>query len=794
MRKNNLKNGEVEERIGVFVCHCGTNIAGFIDVKRLIDYLSKIEGVVAVEEIHLCSDTGLQKIKDTIKNERLNKVVVATCTPRLHGELFKKVVEEAGINRGFLQIANIREQCSWVHWLDMEKATTKALDLIEMAISSVKNAVEVKKIRIPVERKVLVLGGGVAGITAALNLANSGLKVILAEKTGFLGGHMAKWDKVFPTLDCSICILGPLMSEVYNHPNIKVYTLCTLLDVEGAAGNYQVKLLRKARYVDESKCNGCDKCLEVCPVEVVNEYEYGLGKRKAIIKPFPEAVPVAPHIDIENCVGCRSCIGVCEEEAINFEDKDTIIEEKVGAIIVATGFQLTDPKKIEQYGYGRYLDVITGAEIERLVNPTGPTKGRLLRPSDGSKPKKICFIQCAGSRSQRLGKAYCSNVCCMYAMKQAMEIKSLHPEIDITIFYTDIRASGKGHEEAYLKTQSVGVRFIRGRVGRVVKVKDKLRVFFEDTLTCEAKFEDYDLVVLSVGIDVNSDNYELSRILRVPLDENGFFLEEHPKLRPADTFTKGIFIAGTAQGPKDITHSVAHAGLAALRAFSLLSSEELEFEVEAPTIDYEKCIGCGLCVRTCDYGALSRVDRKIIVNEVACMGCGACASVCPVEAIILPSITDRQIYSMLEVLLKHKREKPVIVGFLCKWCGYAAADMAGISRIPYPTNIRIIQVPCTARVSIFHILEAFRLGADGVLIIGCYENDCHYRTGFKKAAERVRKLKEVLRASGLNPERLQITSASAGEGEKLAKIITRFVEEIEEIGPLGAELLKVVKA
>ncbi len=779
-------------KIGVFICHCGTNIAGFVDVKKLVDHFSKKPNILCVDDLHLCSETGLQKIKDTIKNEKLERVVVATCTPRLHGELFKKTVEEAGINRGFLQIANIREQCSWVHWMNMEKATLKALDLIEMAIASVASASKTEKMKVPVERKVMVLGGGVAGITVALNLANAGLKVILVEKSGFIGGHMAKWDKVFPTLDCSICILGPLMSEVYNHPNIKVYTLCKLVSVKGAAGNYEVELFRKARYIDEEKCNGCDKCIEICPVEVSNEYEYGMGKRKAVVKPFPEAVPIAPYIDFENCVGCRSCVAVCDREAINFEDKDETIKEKVGAIVVAVGFQPSNPKQVEQYGYGRYLDVVTGAEFERLLNPVGPTKGRILRPSDSKPPKSICFIQCVGSRSTKIGKPYCSRVCCMYAIKQALEIKNLHPEMNITIFYTDIRASGKGHEEAFMKAREVGVNFVRGRIGRVVRSKNKLRVYYEDTLTCETKTEDYDMVVLSVGMDPNPDNPELARILRIPLDENGFFLEEHPKLRPADTFTRGIFIVGTAQGPKDITESVSHAGLAALRVASLLSQDELEFEVEAPTIDPQKCVLCGLCSRTCDFNTIKRVEKKMVVDEVSCMGCGACASVCPTDALTLPALNDKQIYSMIEVVLKEKREKPLIVGFLCKWCSYAAADMAGINKIPYPTNIRIIQVPCTARISILHILEAFRLGADGVAVLGCYENDCHYRTGFKKALERVGKLKKVLAYVGINPDRLIIDSASASEGEKIAKTIRNFVEKIREIGPLGLELQKVI--
>ena len=784
-------SGKPKVKTGVFICDCGTNIAGFLDTKRLVDYFSRREGVEAFGSLHLCSEQGLQLLKDSIKEHHLNRVVVACCTPRLHGELFRKTVEEVGLNSNYLAVANIREQCSWVHWYNREKATGKALDLIEMALASVERAVEARKARVPVERRVLVIGGGVAGINAALNLANMGVEVILVEKSGFIGGHMAKWDKVFPTMDCSICILGPLMAEVYSHPNVKVYTLCEVVSVKGAAGNYEVELHQKARYVDLEKCNGCNKCLDVCPITVPNEYEYGIGERKAMVKPYAEAVPTAPYIDMENCVGCRSCVAVCDQEAINFEDKDRRFKVKVGSIIVAVGFTPIDPTEISEYGYGRYVDVITGAELERLVNPAGPTRGRLVRLSDGSTPRSIAFIQCVGSRSTRLRRPYCSVVCCNYAVKQAMEIKSLHPEADVAIFYVDVRASGKGYEEAFLRAQATGVRFVRGRVGRVAKAGNKLRVFYEDTLTGEACWEDFDLVVLSVGIAPNPDNEKLSRILKTPLDENGFFLEEHCKLRPANTFMRGIFTAGTAQGPKDITASVSQAGLAASKAYELLSSPELEFEVEAPTVNHEVCAKCGLCVQFCDYGALSRVDGKIVVDEVSCMGCGACVAVCPTGAISLPTLTDEQIRAMIETLAKNARERPLILAFFCKWCGYAAADMAGLNRNPYPTNVRIIQVPCTARVNALHILEALKLGVDGVLVVGCDENSCHYITGIRKAMERVSRLKQVLEAMGINPERVHLDHAGASEGEKVARVITEFVERIRRLGPVGAELSKL---
>ncbi|PCN49890.1 disulfide reductase [Candidatus Geothermarchaeota archaeon ex4572_27] len=744
----------------MFICHCGSNIAGVVDVAEVARELKRRHPEVAVyDHEHCCSDDGLRRIREAIEREGAARLIIGCCTPTLHGELFKRAAEEAGLNRGFVEIVNLREQCSWVHSHDPARATVKAADLLSMAVAAAPMAREAKVAKVPVERAVLVIGGGVAGVTAALALADMGVKVYLVEREGFLGGHMAKWDKVFPTLDCSICVLGPQLARAYGHPLITVYTLSEVVEVRGAPGSYTVKVLRRARYVDERLCTGCNKCLEVCPVEAPNEYDYGIGVRKAIVKPSPEAVPPAPYIDASRCIGCMSCLGVCEPKAINFNDKDEYVEVKVGAIIVATGFKPFDPRGLDEYLYGRCPNVVTGPEYERMLNSSGPTRGRIVRISDGREPRRVAFIQCVGSRSDRLGRPYCSRVCCMNAIKQAIQTKLAIPGADVAIFYTDIRASGKACEEAYRRAMEMGVRFIRARVGQLRATRGGgVKVFYEDTLSSTMAEEEFDLVVLSVGMEPPQGVRELARLLGLQLGDYDFLAEYHLKLNPADTFSKGVFVAGACTGPKDITESVMQAGLAAARAAELIGRGEVEVEVYAPTIDPERCRRCLACVNACPFGALRAEGGRVVVDEYACRGCGAC-----------------------------------LVAFMCQWCGYAAADNAGTSKIQYPTNVRIIRVPCSVRVSPAHVLEAFSLGADGVLIVGCHEQDCHYRVGRSKANERVEALRRLLSELGVDPRRLRIEGASATEGRRLAELIRGFVEEVASLGPIGSEVAVGVK-
>ncbi|MDH4214489.1 MAG: hydrogenase iron-sulfur subunit [Candidatus Thorarchaeota archaeon] len=793
LKRNSQSNSDKNEknRVAVFLCKCGSNIAGPIDIEDLKERVES-RGVAVVEvNDHLCSDHGVQELTLAIKKSGAEKVVIAGCTPLLHKELFNDAVRAAGIDPGHLHVANIREQCSWVHSDDREAATSKAATIIDIGLAEVGLSNPIRTFEMPVVQRAMVIGGGVAGVTAALELADQGIETVLVEKEAFLGGHMARWDKLFPTFDCSICILGPMMARAADHSNIRLMTLTDIEEIKGSTGRYSVKLTQHPRYVSTELCTGCNRCVEVCPVEVVDEYNHGLGKRKAIVRHSLDAVPIAPHIDMDNCVGCQSCSGVCEAKAIRYDDCTKTETIEVGAIIVATGFRPFDPSIVEELGYGENPDVITSLELERLINPSGPTGGRLIRPSDGSAPRSVVFINCVGSRTMRFNRPYCSRACCAEAVKQSIQVKELHPDCETYVFYTDLRTVGKGHEELSVRAaDEYGIHFVRGAVGEVVhdSVKGKTFVRAEDTLLKRMLYLDVDLVVLMVGMDPAPSNQHLSKLLKIPLDENGFFLEQHPKLNLSGTASKGIFLAGVSQAPKDISDTVAHAGLAASKVKTLLTSSTILTDLTVPTIDHDLCINCLQCQQVCSPNAIrSNNGDKPTINQAACRGCGACVAACPTAALNLPSLTTEQLLAATRSAVRFSGSKPLIVGYLCRWCAYSAADRAGMTRLTYPSNIVPIQVPCTGRLDTDILLTAFEEGADGVAVIGCHVQDCHYRSGALHAQERTDNLRTVLEAAGFDGRRLYFGSVSASEAGQYAKQVTEFTSNIISLGPLGSE-------
>ena len=649
------------EKIGVFVCHCGLNIAGTVDVKRVAEALSHYPNVVHTEDYkYMCSDPGQNLVIDAIKKKGLTGVVVAACSPTLHEPTFRTAAQRAGLNPYKVEIANIREQCSWVHE-DKAKGTAKAIRIVKTMVNKTAGDDPLETIKVEVTKKALVLGGGVAGIQAALDIANSGYPVILVEKEPSIGGHMAQLSETFPTLDCSQCILTPKMVEAGKHPNIRLLTYSEIVEIGGYVGNFKVKIRTKASCVDNAKCTGCGLCTEKCPSKSADsEFDRGLSKRKAIFTPFPQAVPNKPVLDKQSCTyflkgTCGVCKKICPFDAIDYDQKDEVIEEQIGAVVVATGFDLYPKEKFAEYGYGKIPDVIDGLQFERLLSASGPTEGEVKRPSDGKVPKDVVFIQCAGSRDPEHAYAYCSKICCMYTAKHAKLYKHKVHSGQPYIFYIDIRAGGKRYEEFVQQAiEEEKIVYLRGKVSKVFQDGDKVMVWGEDTLLGKKVELAADLVVLATAIAPQSDSKELSQKLKIATDEHGYFSEAHPKLRPVESNTAGFYLAGAAQAPKDIPEAVAQASGAAAKVLALFSGDHLEHEPIVATIDEDACSGCRICITACPYQAREFDPEKKVakVNEVLCEGCGACVAACPAGASQQKNYKDGQIYEMITAALE----------------------------------------------------------------------------------------------------------------------------------------------
>ncbi|MCX6004937.1 MAG: CoB-CoM heterodisulfide reductase HdrA2 [Chloroflexi bacterium] len=778
---------ENNTRVGVFICDCGMNIAGSVDCEAVKDVAAGIPGVVvAMRNKYTCSDPGQEEIKKHIHEHNLDRVVVASCSPRMHESTFRNCITKAGMNPYLLEMANIREHCSWVHLHDRESATSKAADIVKIAVAKARLLQPIEETRIPVTDAALVIGGGVAGIQAALDLADAGHKAYLVERQPSIGGVMAQLDKTFPTMDCSICVLGPKMMDAGKHSNIELISFSEIVKVSGYIGNYTVLVNKKARYVNELDCNSCGKCAEVCPVIVPDEFQQGFSSRKAAFIPFPQAVPPSYIIDMKNCLGnnpvrCNKCVEVCEKKCIDLNMADKEIELKVGTIIVCTGMDVYDPTILDEYGYTRFENVITTMEFERLICGGGPTEGQVLRPTDRKVPKRIGFIQCVGSRTHNRGNPYCSNVCCMNTIKDSLLIKEHQPDTEIYVFYMDIRAYGKGFEDLYRRSKEEGVHYIRGFPGEVMEDPGtgNIKVRVENTTTCVIENYELDLLVLSVGLQPSGDLKKLCNLLNISLTADGFLMEAHPKLKPVDAPTPGIFFAGSVEAPKDIKDSVTQASAAVSRSSIILNFDVIKGDAVKAVVDNEKCTSCGVCARICPYNAIevdvkAKSGARVIV--AACAGCGACSAECRFDAIAIQHFMDDQILAQISSALAREPQNKII-SFLCNWCSYAASDVAGISRMQYPANNRFIRVMCSARVHERFIWHAFKLGAPLVLLSGCHIGDCHYITANHSTQKRADKIWDTMEKLGIKPERLQLEWISAAEGPRFAQIM----HELEKI-------------
>ncbi|MFO8184627.1 MAG: CoB--CoM heterodisulfide reductase iron-sulfur subunit A family protein [Candidatus Aegiribacteria sp.] len=647
------------KRIGVFVCHCGINIAENVDVKKVAEEAGKLPGVVYAQDyIYMCSEPGQALVREKIKQEKLDGVIIAACSPSLHESTFRTAAEEAGMNAWQCEIANIREQCSWVH-SDREKATTKAIRIVSTMVEKTRLNESLQPIPVSVTKKALVIGGGIAGIQAALDIADSGYPVILVEKDSSIGGHMAQLSETFPTLDCSQCILTPKMVAAGKHPNIDLMTYSEVEEVSGYVGNFNVKIRRKAPCVDWSICTGCGLCMEKCPAKVPSEFDRDLSTRGAIYIPFPQAVPNKPVIDRDNCIyfktgKCRLCEKTCEINAIKFDQEDRIVEEEVGAIITATGYETLPVVDLKEYGSGQVPDVIDGLAFERLLSASGPTGGEVRRPSDGKVPKEVVFVQCAGSRDPERYQPYCSKICCMYTTKHALLYRHRVHDGQPYVFYIDIRTGGKGYEEFYHNAEEdEGIIYLRGKVARIFRDGDKTVVWGTDTLTGRNVEIEADLVVLATAVVPRESTAELVKKLRIQTGTNGFLSEAHPKLRPVESINSGFFIAGVAQGPRDIPETVAQASGAACKVISLFSRDHLEQDPAIAWVDEDLCGGCRICISVCPYDAREYDEEKGIatVNEALCEGCGSCVAACACGATQQRNLSDSQIKSMVTASL-----------------------------------------------------------------------------------------------------------------------------------------------
>ncbi len=656
-------------KIGVYVCHCGLNIAGVVDVEKIVEYAKNLPDVaIAKHYAYVCSEPGQRMIQEDIREHGLDRIVIATCSPRMHEETFRKAIEQAGLNPYILEIVNLREHCSWPHSEEPEKATEKAKELVRMGIARVRLLEPLERRKVSAEKSVLVVGGGIAGIQASLDSANAGLKVYLVEKAPSIGGRMAQLDKTFPTLDCSACILTPKMVDVAKHPNIKLFTNAEVTNVKGFVGNYEVSVLKKPRYVDEDRCVGCELCTKVCPVKVPDKFNESLSQTRAISIYSPHAVPKIATIDPNHCLRlkhnkdvCGKCLETCEPKAINFEQQPETIQLKVGAIVIATGSEVFDASRMPEFGYGRFQNVISNIEFERISDASGPTGGKILCPKNGKPPKTIVFIQCVGSRDKRFHE-YCCRVGCMVSLKQAiLAHEKLGKNVSIYICFNDLRAFGKGYEEFYRRARDLDINFVAGLPSEIRNAANGSLYFDVYDRGTNKLFEMHsDLVVLANGLVPSSDIGKISELFHASRSADGFLLEAHPKLRPLESPTVGVFLAGTCQGPKDIPDTVAQASGVAAKIIDLLWSGEIELEPLKAVVNKDLCSGCRICESVCPYVAIEmkteivdKIERlRAEVVEAMCQGCGLCASACPVDAIKMQHYTGEQILAQVHAVFE----------------------------------------------------------------------------------------------------------------------------------------------
>ncbi|MFX0035221.1 MAG: hydrogenase iron-sulfur subunit [Candidatus Hermodarchaeota archaeon] len=752
------KGSEIS-RIGVIICNCNTEVSSVINITALENYINKLRMVVSVKVFdNLCQEKNFKKIINWVKDNFLNKIVIAACSPKTHQLLFERIFEDI-IDRANIEIANIREQCCWVHQtktnkIDPSLSLEKSKLLIEAAVERVNIQKKVKVKRVEVEKSCAILGGGIAGITLALNLARTGIKVHLIEKSPTLGGKVARWHRIHQMGDCSICFISELISELTNQKNIKIYTNTEIENVSGEVGNFTLRLIKKPRFIDVKKCTGCKQCIEVCSIQKQNQFEYGLTNRKIIYIPFIHSYPFAPIIDkedINKCISCRICERACANKAIDLTQKDEKIEIKVGAKVIAIGSDLYED--LEDYHYNPQKNIITSAEFERILSSDGITEGNLLRLSDRKPLNSISIIQEVGPSK------YLAHYSEILAQKYIEDIKIRNPDCEVNVFY-DL---GKLKNKDEILLRSTNPRFLYANK-ITIEIKEDINYVVADNIGFPS-----DLIILNLKYIPNKDLKDLRKYMDFTLDDNGFMSEE--------TLASGIYGIGTIFGPLDYNSTISTANNCALKIISLLSKDHLIAEFSGIEINENKCGLCGLCLKICPYNAITIESDKISVDKFKCKGCGTCASICSTNAIDLNIDTSEKILSTIEVFSKF-RASPKIIAFCCSSCGYAAADDAGLKKISYNPNTFIIRVPCTGRIDTNFIIKSFELGFDGVMVVGCRQDACRYIDGIEKIGNKIRLLKDILTPK--YKDRILLEHMNAVEGVKFAEIANSFFNKLKE--------------